>query len=1094
MRKNYTQLFTLVFMMLIALNATAQKALFQDIAERNLNRNSVKRVIKPFKYRTVTLDSVELLKTLRAAPSEKNVISGINKPQIMLVPLPNGKSARFKIWECPVMAPELAAQFPNIKTYAGQGIDDPLATIKLDWTEMGFHAMILSPVSTSIFIDGYERNDKKNYISYFKSDFVKKEAFSEEGESKLINDRKAIILNNAVAKPAQVLASQCIGTQLRTYRLAVACTGEYAVAATGLASPTVAQTLSCIVTTVNRVDGVYEKDLDIRIVLVPTETNVVFTNASTDPFSGNNNANTLITESQTVIDANIGNANYDMGHTFSTGGGGLSDLGVICQTGSKASSITGSPSPVGDPYDIDYVAHEMGHSIGADHTFNSKLGSCSGNGSNTTNAEPGSGTTIMAYAGICSTDDLQPHSDPNFHAVSLDEITAYMINGTGNTCAVVTSTGNIAPVVNAGANYTIPISTPFVMTGSATDANGDVLSYSWEETDIGGAYNAWNAPSGNDPIFRSFPPVATPVRYFPKLSDVINNTTTIGEIMPSYARTLHFRLTARDNKAGGGGVCFDTTTVAVSAAAGPLAVTYPTATGITWNGGESRAITWNVANTNLSPVSCANMTIQLSTDGGNTYPYTLLASTPNNGTANITVPNIVTTTARIRVMAVGNIFYDISNNNFAIKVSTPTFTFSTPDTVRICGADSGTTKLYSDSLAGYNKTISLTSSGNPAGTTVSLSKTTLNTHDSVIVTLHGTSTLAAGTYNVTITGVSDTITKTRIIPFVVGTSAGTSTLTSPANDTTGQGLTPTFKWTAVAGAISYVLEISVSNTFATITQSIPGITATSYTLTTALAENTIYYWRVKAVNYCGAGTPTASFLFRTGIGGCTTFTSTNVPKTISATGSPTVNSTLVIPAASGVTITDINVIGLVGTHTWISDLTVSLIAPTGKADTLFDQICNDGNQYQNFNISLDDQASTTTFPCPPTGSLTVVPAFPLSVFNGLSSAGTWTLRIKDNYTGDGGSLTGWGLQICSLTPTPLNLEYIFNGDGNWDNPANWVNSSVPPATLLAGSTITIDPVITGECLLNIPYTVTPGSILRVMPNKKFRVPDNLTIQ
>ena len=442
-----------------------------------------------------------------------------------------------------------------------------------------------------------------------------------------------------------------------------------------MATPTVAQALAAIVVSVNRVTGVYEKELSIRLQLVANNNLIVFTDAGTDPFTGNNNPNVLINESQTVIDSNIGNSFYDIGHTFSTGAGGLADLAVVCWdfdgTDGKAMGVTGLSNPVGDPYDIDYVAHEMGHEFGGEHTFNSKLGACNGNGVKSSNAEPGSGSTIMAYAGICNSDDLQPHSDPQFHAISFNEITNYTINSDGNSCAVITSTGNTAPIVNAGADYVIPKSTPFLLTGSATDADGDALSYSWEQVDVGGNYSAWNNPSGTKaPLFRSFQPVVVPYRYFPKLSDVVNATTTVGEILPSAARTMNFRLTARDNKAGGGGVNFDEMVVTVDNN-GPFTVTYPTATGINWTGNDTRTVTWNVASTNVSPVNTANVAIQLSTDGGYTYPTTLLASTPNDGSADITVPNISTVSARIRVMSVGNVFYNISQNNFTIASTLP---------------------------------------------------------------------------------------------------------------------------------------------------------------------------------------------------------------------------------------------------------------------------------------------------------------------------------------------------------------------------------------------------------------------------------------
>ncbi|MES2431490.1 MAG: zinc-dependent metalloprotease family protein [Bacteroidota bacterium] len=1020
-------------------------------------------------------------KFFKTVPSEESILSKNKKPALISIPLPNGTTAKFSIWESSTLAPELAKKYSGIKTFTGQGIDDPSATIKVDWTPLGFHAMILSPLTTAIFIDNYEQGDNVNYISYYKSDFIKRDAFVE-----------TVIKRESIASPAQVEASICIGTQLRTYRLAVACTGEYAKAATGKASPTIAEALGAIVTTVNRVNGVYEKEIALRMVLVANDTNVVFTDPTTDPFNGNDDAEILIGESQSVIDTYIGNANYDIGHTFSTGGGGYSDLGVICITGRKASSITGSPKPVGDPYDIDYVAHEMGHALGAEHTFNSTNGFCGGNGSKATNAEPGSGSTIMAYAGICLADDLQPHTDAQFHALSLDQIETYIINSSGSTCAVVTNTGNTPPVVNAGANYIIPKSTPFILTGTATDANGDALTYSWEQIDKGGAYSEWNEPAINSPLFRSFPPVATGVRHFPKLSDVINNTTTIGEILPDTGRALHFRLTARDNKAGGGGVCFDSVTTTVSQVAGPFRVTYPNTTGIIWTSNESRTILWDVANTNASPVNCTNVSIQLSIDGGNTYPITLVASTPNDGSEIITVPLNVTTQGRIRIMSVGNIFYDISNNNFRIEIASPSFNFSTPDTVKMCGINKDSVKIYTNSVLGYNQSIDLAASGNPAGTNISISKGTILPGDSVTVTLDNASSLVPGVYNVTILGVSGSINKTVTIPFLIGVLPVAPVLTSPVNGATGLGNLPAFNWLTVPTTTNYILEISTSSTFATIVQSIPGITQSNYTLTTPLASNTIYYWRVRSFNPCGISLPSNVSVFRTGITSCTTYTSTDVPKTISQSGTPTVNSILNI--ANGTIINDINVVGLVGGHTYVTDLTVSLISPSSTTLVLFDQICNDGNRYRNYNLSLDDQAILTTFPCPPTGALTIKPASPLSIFNNEISTGTWTLRIKDNFGGDGGSLTGWGLQICSITNTPLDLEYTFNGTGNWDDASNWLNSSIPPATLLPGSKIIIDPLVSGECYLNVTYTLAAGSTITVMTDKKFTVPGNLTIE
>lgn len=630
--------------------------------------------IAPQKYRALVLNPAALEAQLATAPQEGSAARGTGT--VLTLPLPDGAWGRFQIVESPIMAPELAAQFPEIKTYAGQGLDDPTATIRLDWTPAGFHAIILSGGDT-VYIDPLFRGNVTNYASYFKGDFGPATKQFVENEPL---DPNGVWANQLTAIRASGAALMPSGTQLRTYRLAMAATGEY----TQFHGGTVAKALAAITTTMNRINAVYEREVAVRMVLIANNNLIIYTNGSTDPYS-NSDGGAMLAQNINNLNSVIGSANYDVGHVFSTGGGGVAYLGVICNNNYKGGGVTGSSAPVGDPFDIDYVAHEIGHQFGANHTFNGNAGACSGGNRNASTAyEPGSGSTIMAYAGICGAQDLQPNSNDYFHGASYDEIMAHITQGSGNSCGTVTNTGNTPPTTNAGASYTIPKQTPFTLTGSGSDANGDNLTYNWEQFDLGAA----GAPNNNTnpPFFRSFSSSTSPARTFPKWSDILNNTTTIGEILPNVTRTMNFRLTVRDNRSGGGGVNFASTTVNVTTAAGPFQVTAPN-TAVSWPAGETRTVTWNVANTTAAPVSCPNVKILLSTNGGSSYPITLLAGTANDGSANVTVPNNPTTTARIQVMCANNIFFDISDVNFTITsaVAPATITIaldSQPDNVR----------------------------------------------------------------------------------------------------------------------------------------------------------------------------------------------------------------------------------------------------------------------------------------------------------------------------------------------------------------------------------------------------------------------------
>lgn len=739
------------------------------------------RAVRPFRF-----DARLFAAAMRAVPSE--AANEVGTPSALLeLPHPDGGLERFRVIESPVMAPELAAKFPEIRTYRGVGVDDPTASVRFEVSPRGFSAMVLS-ASGAWYVDPWTRGFVDVVGSYHRRDALRDPASPFECEVPGKHDEGAgpgaSAATTDLGPTPFPLAS--VGPTLRTYRLALATTGEYSVAVCG-SKPTTACVAAELVVAVNRVTGIYEREVAVRMTLVANNDLVIYLDGATDPYT-NNNASALLTQNQSNLDSVIGSANYDIGHVFSTGGGGLAYVGVICESGWKARGETGSSNPTGDAFWVDYVAHEMGHQFGGNHTFNGSVSSCGGNNREGSAAyEPGSGSTIMAYAGICGSNDLQPHSDPYFHAKSFDEITNY-VSGGGASCAVSSPTSNSAPAVDAGAAYTIPSRTPFALTGSATDPEGDALTYGWEQFDLGTVEPAPPlVDAGNRPIFRSFNPTVSPTRIFPKLSDVLAGTTTYGETMPTTNRTMHFRLTVRDNRGGGGGVDSDTTTVASVSTAGPFAITAP-ASAVIWGGGTTQTVTWNVAGTTAAPISCADVAISLSVDGGQTFPTTLVASTPNDGSEPVTVPDTPTTgaTARVRVACVGNVFFAISRPSFTIGTPPP------PPTVSTIAPSSGPTS------GGTTVTITGTNLGSTTAVTFGGTAATSFTASSATQVTAQTPAHAAGAVDVVVTTSGGSATSTGGFTFVA--PMPTIASVAPSSGSTLGGTTVTITGTNLTGA------------------------------------------------------------------------------------------------------------------------------------------------------------------------------------------------------------------------------------------------------------------------------------------------------
>ena len=890
------------------------------------------RWVRPKKSRAYRLDATALRDQLSRAPREFTPAAAQAPGEISL-PMPDGTLARFSVCESPIMAPELAAKYPGIKTWCGQGLDDVAASVRFDLTPAGFHAQILSP-NGAVYIDPAKRGDSSLHLSYHKRDLTR----DMSGFACLTPDDGAVLFQPA----AGTIRS---GSSLRTYRLAVSATGEY----TQFHGGSVAEGMAAIVTAINRVNGIYETELAIRLVLVANNDLLVFTNPSTDPFS-NANPTALLTQNQSIIDQRIGNANYDIGHVFGTGGGGLSSIAVVCLDGAKARSETGAPTPTGDPYYVDFVAHEMGHQFGAHHTFNGINGNCGSQRTASTAYEPGSGSTIMGYAGICLSDDLQLHSDPFFHFISVEEIQFYTTVGFGKDCAVVTATGNGAPSVEAGSNFTIPGRTPFALTASGSDPNGHAITYCWEERDLGPAASLNATDNGSSPLFRSFPPTSSPIRTFPRLSDLLNNSPIAGEELPSTSRTMGFRVTARDNRPGGGGVTTDDMAVTVVATAGPFRVTSPN-TPVTWS--AYRTVTWDVAATFASPINAGSVNIFLSTNGGATFPVPLALGTPNDGSETVLLPNMSTSQARIKVQAAGNIFFDISDFNFGIATYVPA-----PQVVI------GSSILGAEDCAPSNGAI------DPGETvTVNLSLRNVGTAS----TSNIVATLTAGGGVVPMSGPQNY----GVLP------VGGAEVSRPF----------TFQCTAPCGGnVAATLQIQNGTSF------LPPVTNSFVTGAFVPVTNSFANTASITIPSRNAATPYPATVNVSGLSGGITKVSATLSN-FSHTFSDDVDVLLVGPNGQAVVL-----MSDVGGSSSSANLTLTF--DDAAANFLPDESPLTSGAWKPTNIGVDETFSSPA-PAQPYGT-------GLSVFNGLNPNGAWALYAYDDSTRDSGSIAnGWRLTLVT---------------------------------------------------------------------------------
>ncbi len=941
-----------------------------------------KRNINPDRFITANVDDIEIKDILWSAPDELKFNPETDKPTLINVLMADGTMDEFSIVRYQMMEPGLASRYDDIRTFHGMSTTNPVRRIRINYTVHGLRATITDEAGQT-YIDHLQRKDKNHKIIYRRNDFSANEDWKCDFEGERVDVKEE--------KSSDSRSGDCV---FRSYRFSMTATGEYSNyhGATSAAQSNLV--LSAMVTTVDRVNDVFEQDLTMRLILIDNVDDVFYYDPATDPFSGTN-SNAMIGENQTNTNSVIGAANYDLGHIVSTGGSGLASLGVLCNNSFKARGVTGIGTPEGDPFDIDYVAHEIGHQLGGNHTQNN---SC--NRSSAAAMEPGSASTIMGYAGICAP-NVQNNSDAYFHAHSVQEMNAVL---TSNNCHEVISLSNVAPVANALTNKSIPHSTPFVLDVVATDGDGDVLTYNWEQMD--NEVGPVMPPAGTNavgPMFRSIFATTDSKRYFPNINAITTGVPFEWEVLPTVNRNMDFRVTVRDNTFAPGCTDEQDITLDVEGNAGPFIVTSQN-TATTWLESESVTITWDVANTDASPVSCSDVDILLSYDGGLTYTATMIAGTDNDGSEIVAVPLGVTSTARVMVKCSDNVFFDINDTDITINSGAPSYSINAnPSSGSVCDDLTIPFTLESTSILGYTSPITLTVSDLPPGATASISVNPLVPGSNSVITLDDLDGLS-GDFTIKVTGVSGSITRESTFDLTVKNSSIALLLSSPVDGSTGVVTEPMLSWNSSPGATSYEYQVSSLTNGGNIVSS--GTTSsTSVTVSAALSLSTSYFWRVRSTNSCGMTPWSDEWTFETAT--CIVKSANDLPISISTNSTGTVTSSFNMKDKG--TISDLNVVELTGTHTYVVDITCTLISPDNTEVDFWSKPCGSDDD---FNINFDDEAASSNIPCPPTDGGTYIPSGALSAFDSKLIQGDWTLSIFDDFPQDGGTLDSWGVEFC----------------------------------------------------------------------------------
>jgi len=1009
----------LVLVFFCAVNLSAQSY----ISKIDLNKNQISSdfgVDHPA-FETYQINESLFKKILASAPKLNSSQSSNTN---ILLPFKD-KLYEFEVYESPCMMEGISSRYPNIKSYKIINKSDRRKNGRIAVSKERIEGVFHSENGTIYFDAISDQADQ--YIFFRAANQIKNNTpFLSCGHSPSLNKE---ITDNLEIKddiPHSTTQTRSGGENVlfRNYRMAISLTGEFGDQRT---NGTIEDALSKLNTSVNRLNQIFENELSIHLNLVNENDQIIWFDPLSDPFSNGTRGTVILGENTQVINNAIGFQNYDWGHVYTAGCsdvGGVANRFVICNNQAKGNGVTCHGSGNMSAVAVSIGSHEMGHQMSAAHTWSS----C-GNPdqfSSATNFEPGSGSTIMSYAGLCGSDNVQGTNDDYYHSGTLTEIFSFMREQGGNACADLVDIGNHSPDIHwpYENGFSIPIETPFELQAEASDLDGDDLTYTWEQRDSSFSSTPLGSPELNNALFRVYPPTPENIRYFPRLDRILNNISTSVEILPFYERDLTFAFVVRDNNPEGGAVSMRFVKFNASESAGPFVVESQN-NFEKYEVGEMISVEWDVANTDAAPVNAEAVEILLSVDGGLNFDYVLSNFTVNDGQENVFLPNVQSENCRIKIKAVDNIFFDINDLDFRIGPATsPSYLFDVPSSyINHCAPDPLDIPINLDAFLGYDSEVSFEILDLPQSVGSSLSEVTVASDGETTLSLDFSAFEQTQNFSFDILAISelgDSVSRTITVDAVSNFFEDLNLLT-PASNSSGVQETPFFEWSAAVNALNYTFELSTSPDFPDgQTTSIDNITETTLNLEGLLEKSTVYFWKVTPYNECGKGQPTEVNGFSTIILDCTDYVATDLPKNISQSGTSEVRSGIFIPE-SGI-VTDVSVPKVQGLHQNTGDLVFTLISPEGTRVVLADNRCN---FRADFNCGFDDQ-SATSIGCPLSTGKTFIPENSFTAFANENQSGEWILEIKDEKSGDGGQFNTFELEICSASA--VENPFIINNE------------------------------------------------------------------